>query len=114
MSSRFNVYRLSIQRIPTETRSMAAKPYRAKSISGAQSFVRRLLRLLEQHKGFEQDLIGQRDQARAERRLMAMLAAEGPCFSSPITVAEAKKVRDQILASECNLNPDGTYRVKMA
>ena len=38
---------------------------------------------------------------------MAKLAADGPCFYSPLDVMAAKEVRDRILWS-FGLNPDGT------
>lgn len=56
---------------------MKAKPYQAKSLSGAQAEVRRLRRLLKQR----QDLL---DRYHDDRRVLARLAAEGPAFFNPM------------------------------
>jgi len=70
---------------------MIMKPYKAKSINGAQSQVRKLrCQLNECNK-----LLSQYD---AECRLMAKLAADTPQFYNPLVVFEAQHVRDRILA----------------
>jgi hypothetical protein len=40
--------------------------------------------------------------------VLARLAADGPCFDSPVMVMAAKHIRDWILKEQCGLNPDGT------
>jgi hypothetical protein len=42
-----------------------------------------------------------------QRIALARLAAEGPCFNSPLIVYEAKQLRDQILREKCRLSPEG-------
>lgn len=79
---------------------MAEKPYKAKSITGAQAYVRSLQKQLKHtSKLLERYAI--------ERRYMAMLAADGPAFDNPIKIYQAKKIRDEILRIECRLQPDG-------
>lgn len=78
------------------------KPYKAKTLSGAQSRVRDL----EKVRAKMEKLLRQYQQ---ERRLLAMLAADGPCFDNPIVVAEAKQMRNNVLRIECRLTPDGKY-----
>jgi hypothetical protein len=77
-------------------------PYKAKSLSGAQSKVRRQQKLItEMH-----ELLEQFDR---ERKLLALLAAKGPAFSNPLVAMAAEKIRDGILF-KMNMNPDGSYR----
>jgi hypothetical protein len=76
-------------------------PYKAKTLSGAQTRVRQLLKQREEYS----ELIGR---FRRERKLLAMLAAKGPCFYNPLDAFEAENIRDRILANECRLKPDGT------
>jgi len=66
------------------------KPYKAKSIKSAERYVRNLRRQVSQCHA----LLNVFDR---DRRLMARLAAETPQFSNPITVMEAKKLRDELL-----------------
>lgn len=74
--------------------------YKAKSLTGAERRVRQLER---NYKRLD-ELAGR---WRKERQLLAMLAADGPCFSNPILVAKAKQMRDEILRVECRLTPEG-------
>jgi hypothetical protein len=80
---------------------MKAKLYQAKTLSGAQSRVRQLQKQLFSMA----ETLGQ---YRNDRKWMAMLAAEGPCFSNPLEAMAAKIRRDEILRVQCGLNPDGT------
>lgn len=77
------------------------KPYKAKSITGAQDYVRRLLKLRRETEALL-------DSYARDRIMLAKLAAEGPIFFNPIYVAEAKNIRDEILKS-LGMNPDGTF-----
>lgn len=79
------------------------KPYKAKSLSGAQALVRALLKQREE----TAELLTRFYQ---ERNALAMLAANGPCFNNPLVAMEAKQIRNRVLA-EMNINPDGTYKV---
>jgi hypothetical protein len=64
--------------------------YKAKSLTSAQTLVRRLRRQIAER----DDLLTRFDR---ERRLMARLAAETPQFFNPLVVMEAKQIRDRIL-----------------
>lgn len=66
------------------------KPYKAKSLKGAERQVRSLRGQLSVCHA----LLNSFD---SDRRLMARLAADTPQFANPITVMEAKKLRDQLL-----------------
>jgi hypothetical protein len=79
---------------------MKAKPYKAKSLSGAERQVRQLRKIVANLN----EIAGRFKQ---ERDRMAMLAADGPCFSNPLVVAETKQLRDKILRESCGLRPDG-------
>lgn len=74
------------------------KPYKAKSITGAQDYVRRLLKLRRETEALL-------DSYARDRVLLAHLAAEKPLFGNPILCQEAKNIRDEILG----MNPDGTF-----
>jgi len=78
------------------------KAYKGKSLAGAQRRVRELMRQIEEWK----KIVERFD---AERKVLAMLAAEGPCFSNPLIVAQAKQTRNEIL-SRMNMNPDGMFK----
>ena len=67
------------------------KPYKAKSLKGAQSKVRQLQRQI-----FERDDLLRRFDN--QRRLLAKLASDTPQFFNPLEVMAAKKLRDEILA----------------
>lgn len=81
---------------------MARKRYKAKSPSYAQARVRQLEKIVAR-------LDSTVNKYRTEARQLAMLAADGPCFTNPLLNYEAKKIRDEILRIELHLNPDGTY-----
>lgn len=66
------------------------KPYKAKSLKGAEREVRNLRRQVS-------DLRELLTQCDAERKVMAMLAAPTPQFNNPLHVAEAELCRDRIL-----------------
>lgn len=80
---------------------MIGKSYKAKSITGAQDYVRRLLKLRRETEALL-------DSYARDRVLLARLAAEGPAFDNPIICYQAKKVRDEIL-KHLGMNPDGTF-----
>jgi hypothetical protein len=77
-------------------------PYKARSLAAAQ----RRVRMLEKRMDERLELI---EQYAHERKLLALLAADGPGFSNPIHAANAIAIRDQILAS-MRMNPDGSYK----
>ena len=64
--------------------------YKAKTLVGAQSKVRKLVKEVQEMK----ELLAKMDR---ERKLMAKLAADTPQFYNPLVVWEAKVVRDFIL-----------------
>lgn len=66
------------------------KPYKAKSLSGAQARVRQLSKQVA-----ERDELLER--WNYERRMLAKLAAETPQFFNPLVAMEAKQIRDTIL-----------------
>lgn len=65
--------------------------YKARTLSGAQDRVRRLENLNAR-------LMAMLDRWDQERKLLARLAADTPQFDNPLQVAEAKQLRDSILA----------------
>lgn len=79
---------------------MTRRAYKAKTLSGAQSMVRRLLNQREELS----EIIGK---LLKERRELAKLAAEGPAFTNPLHVFEVQALRDRILREECKLKPNG-------
>lgn len=80
---------------------MAKAAYKARSLKGAERRVRELLKQRAYH-------IEILENWNKERKLLAKLAAEGPCFDNPLIAHEAKKIRDHIL-SLMNLGPDGKF-----
>lgn len=82
-----------------------AKPYQAKTLSGAQARVRLLERRLR-----EMDALLGKYQDDLET--MLKLAADGPAFNNPIEAAVAKGRRNVLLRQWCRLNPDGTPLAK--
>lgn len=80
---------------------MKRKPYKAKSLAGAQARVRQLLKLQE-------EAVQLLDRFANERDLLAKLAATGPAFYNPLHAAAASKIRDEILSQRFNMNPDGS------
>lgn len=66
------------------------KPYKAKSLKGAQTRVRQLQKQVKQR----DDLLDHFDR---QRLMLARLAAVTPQFYNPLDVVEAKKIRDSIL-----------------
>jgi hypothetical protein len=66
------------------------KPYRAKSLTGAEAMVRKLRKQIAERN----DLI---DIWNQERLILAKLAADTPQFYNPFDVIEAKQIRDKIL-----------------
>lgn len=81
-----------------------SKPYKAKSLAGAERRVRELMKTVKV-------LDATLGQYMREGEMLAQLAADGPCFSNPFKIIEAKEVRDRWLRN-MNLNPDGTYRAE--
>jgi hypothetical protein len=70
---------------------MKSKPYKAKSITGAQAFVRSLLR---QRERCEQLLV----RYDRDRKLLAKLASKTPLFYNPLEAMAAETLRDDILS----------------
>ncbi|MBC7773443.1 MAG: hypothetical protein H7210_13180 [Pyrinomonadaceae bacterium] len=80
---------------------MNRKPYRAKSLRGAQTYVRALIKQVDHMtKLFEE--------AHAHRTQLAKLSATGPAFYNPIEATNAQQVRDEILRAWCKMKPDGS------
>jgi len=80
---------------------MKKKPYKAKSLSGAQRRVREMERTLESYK----EVIEKFDK---QRCLLAKLAAKGPAFSTPLEAWAAENLRDSLLREQ-GMNPDGSF-----
>lgn len=84
------------------------KPYKAKSLKGAQ---RRVRDLTAQVKHLNEVLgvwMERTKEYREHCRTLAKLAADGPAFDNPLKIYEAKNLRDTVLR-ECNLKPDGSH-----
>ena len=77
------------------------KLYKAKSLAGAEMRVRELQRQLRE----ANEIL---ERWAMERKLLAKLAAKGPCFDNPLIVFDAEKIRDGILKN-CGLAPDGKF-----
>jgi hypothetical protein len=80
---------------------MPRKLYKARSISGAQSYVRLLLKQRD-------ELDGTLGRYMHELSLLARLSAKGPAFDNPLVIAAAEKIRDRELKT-MGMNPDGSY-----
>jgi hypothetical protein len=81
--------------------------HRFKSIEGA---VRRIRQLEKQQRIATGILTGRNleiKQLDSDRKLMARLAADGPCFFNPLEAMAAKQRRNLLLAAQW-LNPDGS------
>lgn len=78
------------------------KPYKAKSISGAERKVRRLQKTVAEYEAII-------DRFKHEQMMLAKLAATGPAFMNPFNVIAAEKLRDDLLRRE-GMNPDGKFR----
>lgn len=68
----------------------SSKPYKAKSLRGAESRVRQLQKQI----AVRDELLIRFDY---ERKMLAKLAAETPQFDNPLVVLEAKQIRDHVL-----------------
>ena len=79
---------------------MERKPYKGRSLTGAIRRVRELQKLVDQYR----ELF---DRWYEERKLLAKLAATGPCFYDPLEAMAAEELRDDILRN-CRLMPDGS------
>lgn len=82
------------------------KPYKAKSLKGAERRVRELMRICDSWRQVA-------EQFNSERLMLAKLAAKGPTFFNPLDAMAAEKVRDEIL-DRLGINPDGTFKNKSA
>lgn len=80
----------------------ATKPYKATSLRAAEREVRRLRKQVKKFASLW-------ELSHMDRVKLAMLAADGPCFSNPMVAMEAKSRRDEILRTWCRLNPDGSH-----
>ncbi len=76
---------------------MTERPYKARSLSGAQAKVRHLQKMLNAESTARTLVIAERNRFRHERNVLAKLACDRPMFYSPLHVVEAKKLRDQII-----------------
>lgn len=85
------------------------KPYKAKSLAGAQRKARELQRDNQQLYAEIADLKRYLVREQHASRMLARLAAKGPAFDNPLIAWEAEQLRDRILA-ELGLNPDGSPR----
>jgi hypothetical protein len=77
------------------------KPYQAKTLSGAQAYVRSLQKQVDH-------IIKLFEECHSDRLLMARIAADGPAFNNPLEAMAAKLRRDELLREWCKLNPDGS------
>ena len=75
--------------------------HKFKSVEGAVRRIRQLEKIVVDCSG----LLKRFDD---ERKSLAMLAADGPCFFNPLVAMEAKQLRDELLR-QMKLNPDGTF-----
>jgi len=66
------------------------KPYKAKSLSGAQARVRLLMRRIDRY----EELL---DQMKYERLMLAKLSSKEPMFYNPLDVWQAEAIRDRVL-----------------
>ena len=85
---------------------MKEKPYKAKSLSGAQREVRRQRKLIAEMQRILERFA-------RERNLLARLSADTPQFSNPLEVYAAQKIRDGILglpSSNGRTEPRGESR----
>lgn len=82
-----------------------SKPYKPRTLEGATKMVHKLMKQRR-----EDGLHIQR--MHHEMLLLARLAADGPCFGTPVELEDAKLVRDRILRQFLNLNPNGTWMHK--
>jgi hypothetical protein len=82
--------------------------HRFKSIEGAVRRIRQLEKIIEQYRDISGDLSADNQIFDQDRKLMARLAADGPCFDNPLIIYEAKCLRDRLLAMQ-RLTPDGKY-----
>lgn len=76
------------------------KPYKPRSLKGAEVYVRNLRSQLDDMNRY---LVREQHTS----RLLARLSATGPAFNNLLVALEARSRRDQILA-ELGMNPDGT------
>ncbi len=83
------------------------KPYKAKTITGAQSRVRELENQRRELLRCLQEADARVERLTDERQLLAKLAATGPAFFNPLEAFAAQKLRDSILATECNMASNG-------
>lgn len=66
------------------------KPYKARTITGAQARVRQLMKLVDEQATLLLKFSNQ-------KKLLARLAADTPQFYNPLEVMEAKQLRDSLL-----------------
>jgi hypothetical protein len=92
---------------------MRQKAYTARSIDGAQSYCRMLLKQRQRAQSLLSQFANANKRLKEDRKQLAKLAAEGPCFDNPLVIYEVKQLRDQILRDECGLNPDGTFLAEL-
>lgn len=85
----------------------APRPYKAKSLAGAQRKVRQLQRDNQQLSNAVKEFAQLFGRAEHEKRMLARLAAKGPAFDNPLIAWEAEALRDRILAG-LGLKPDGS------
>ncbi len=78
--------------------------YHAKTLSGAQTMVRMLLKQRDERHALLENYAH-------KLTLLARLAADGPAFDNPLTIYDAKVIRDEILR-RMNMGPDGKYLTK--
>ncbi len=84
------------------------KPYTARSLKGAQTYVRQLIKSRKEHADLLDKYAAENKDLQAKIVLLAMLAADGPCFNNPLQIAQAKIYRDGVLRV-IKLNPDGSF-----
>jgi hypothetical protein len=79
---------------------MKSKPYKAKTLSGAQAKVRQMERNYRKLDAIAARYMHERDQ-------LALMCADGPAFYHPLAAMAARTIRDRVL-KENGYKPDGT------
>jgi hypothetical protein len=89
---------------------VSGKPYTARSITGAQDYVRRLLKVRDWYEDYCTEQKKTIERLNQEANLLAKLGTTGgPCFYQPNALLKAQELRDRRLAA-MGLNPDGSCK----
>lgn len=83
--------------------------HRFKTIEGAVRRVRQLEKIVDLYVRADAALLCERKATAKKLEMLARLSADGPAFMNPLTVYEAKSIRNEILAKH-GMNPDGSFK----